>query len=80
MKKLSYYGKTGRFIERERRMWLVDLDLPMKSSHLSSSGGRDFWSKFKVEAYFETRGVQTDNGSEFLGEFAKELEREGKGM
>ncbi|MDW8094261.1 MAG: hypothetical protein RMI63_04430 [Caldimicrobium sp.] len=52
MKELSYYGKRGRFIERERRMRLVDLDLPMKSSHLSSSSGRDFWSKFKAEAPF----------------------------
>ncbi|MCS7150038.1 MAG: hypothetical protein RMI93_04785 [Caldimicrobium sp.] len=25
-------------------MWQVDL--PMKSSHLSSRSGRDFWSKF----------------------------------
>ncbi|MDW8094989.1 MAG: hypothetical protein RMI63_08235 [Caldimicrobium sp.] len=27
-------------------MWLIDLDLPVKSSRLSSSVGRDFWSKF----------------------------------
>ncbi|MDW8094497.1 MAG: hypothetical protein RMI63_05675 [Caldimicrobium sp.] len=27
-------------------MWLINLDLLMKSSHLSSSIGRDFWSKF----------------------------------
>ncbi|MDW8095102.1 MAG: hypothetical protein RMI63_08810 [Caldimicrobium sp.] len=61
-------------------MWLVDLDLRLKNSHLSSSIGRDFWSKFKAEASFETRGMQRDNGSEFLGEFAKELERNGMGM
>ncbi|MCX7872996.1 MAG: hypothetical protein N2327_00990 [Caldimicrobium sp.] len=52
----------------------------MKNSHLSSSIRRDFWSKFKAEASNETRGVQRDFGSEFLGEFAKELEREGMGM
>ncbi|MCS7149133.1 MAG: hypothetical protein RMI93_00120 [Caldimicrobium sp.] len=41
-------------------MWLVDLDLPMKSSHLSSRSGRDFWSKFKAVAPFEIRGVKTE--------------------
>ncbi|MDW8093978.1 MAG: hypothetical protein RMI63_03010 [Caldimicrobium sp.] len=61
-------------------MWQVDLDLRMKSSHLSSRSGRDFWSKFKARASCETRDVQTDNGSEFLGEYAKELEKEGMGM
>ncbi|MCX7873541.1 MAG: hypothetical protein N2327_03800 [Caldimicrobium sp.] len=40
----------------------------------------EFWSKFKAEVSFELRGVQTINGSEFLGEFAKELERKGMGM
>ncbi|MCS7199707.1 MAG: hypothetical protein NZ850_05105, partial [Caldimicrobium sp.] len=38
VKKLSYYGKTGRFIEREKRrqkMCLLDLDLPLKCSRLS---------------------------------------------
>ncbi|MDW8095135.1 MAG: hypothetical protein RMI63_08985, partial [Caldimicrobium sp.] len=47
---LVFMRRGGRFIEREkrrrRRMWLVDWDLPMKSSHLSSRSGRDFWSKF----------------------------------
>ncbi|MCS7200521.1 MAG: hypothetical protein N3D14_03515 [Aquificaceae bacterium] len=56
-------------------MWLVDFDLPMGNSYLSSKSGRDFWNKFKAVAPFEIRGMQTNNGSEFLGEFAKELER-----
>ncbi|MCS7279249.1 MAG: transposase family protein [Thermodesulfobacteriaceae bacterium] len=42
-------------------------------SHLSSRSG---WREFKAVAPFEISGVQTDFGSEFLGEFAKELERE----
>ncbi|MCS7149852.1 MAG: hypothetical protein RMI93_03830 [Caldimicrobium sp.] len=58
-------------------MWLVDLDLLMKSSHLSSRSGRDFWSKFKAVTPIEIRGVQKDFRSKFLGEFAQELEKSG---
>ncbi|MDW8094584.1 MAG: hypothetical protein RMI63_06140 [Caldimicrobium sp.] len=40
-----------------QRMWLVDLDLRLKSSHLSNRSGRTFCSKFKADAPFEIRGV-----------------------
>ncbi|MCX7873586.1 MAG: hypothetical protein N2327_04025, partial [Caldimicrobium sp.] len=42
--------------------------------------GGTFGVSLRLKLLFEIRGVQTDNGSEFLGEFAKELEGEGMGM
>lgn len=115
-KKLSYYARSGRFYEREkrrrrrkrfkrqgglkpgdlvqvdsivyflngiRRYLVVGIDLASRFafaygySHLSSRKARDFMEKFREVAPFEVRGVQTDNGSEFLGEFDRYLREVG---
>lgn len=41
---------------------------------------KDFIKKFRVIAPLETRGVQTDNGSEFLGEFEGYVREERKSL
>ncbi len=115
-KKISYYARTGRFFERQKRRikrkrfkgrrarvpgdlvqidsivyfingikryLIVGIDLVSKFGfaygykNLSSRSGRDFMEKFREVAPFEVRGVQTDNGGEFLGEFDSYLKEEG---
>ncbi|MCS7199935.1 MAG: integrase core domain-containing protein [Caldimicrobium sp.] len=58
---------------------LRDLNLPMLLAIYRAGVGGTFGESLRRKLLFEIRGVQTDNGSEFLGEFAKELKKEGNG-
>jgi len=71
------------FLDGVRRYIVVGIDLASRFGfaygykHLSSRSARDFMEKFREVAPFEIRGVQTDNGSEFLGDFERYLKGEG---
>ena len=46
-------------------------------THLSSEISTDFLHKFQQVAPFEIKHIQTDNGSEFMDRFHKDLEKQG---
>ena len=46
-------------------------------AHLSSEISTDFLHKFQQVAPFEIKHIQTDNGSEFMDRFHKDLEKQG---